>query len=93
MWLKWATGTDSTMTNLGRSKVSMINEVDAIQFTTVLIGRQLKVMREQAGLSQVEVARKARTRPEMLSRLEHGRGNPTVKLVERIVKAIQNLAG
>jgi len=79
------------MSDLGRAHVA-IGEVNAVQFTTVLIGRQLKAMRENAGLSQVQVAKKAKTRPEMLSRLEHGHGNPTVKLVERIARAIEKLA-
>lgn len=78
--------------NLGRSPSVAVGEINAIQFTTILIGKQIKAMREQAGLSQSEVARNAHTRPETISRLENGSGNPTVTLVERIVRAINKLA-
>lgn len=78
------------MNDLGRLQVA--KEVDAVQFTTVLIGKQIKQMRMNIGLSQAEVARRAKIRPEMISRLENGRGNPTVRLVERIVKAIERFS-
>jgi predicted transcriptional regulator len=63
--------------------------VEAVWYSTVLIGRQLKAMREAAGLTQAEVAARAGVRPEALSRLEAGNGNPTVSTVERVVKAIE----
>lgn len=77
--------------DLGRSGV-MAGEIDAVQFTTVLIGRQIKAARESAGLSQIDVARAARMPAPMISRLEHGRGNPTVGLLERIARAIRRLS-
>lgn len=67
-------------------------EVDAIQFSSVTLGRKLKYMRESAGLHQSDVAGLARIAPETLSRIENGHGNPTVKLVERIIKAIEHLS-
>lgn len=77
--------------DLGRAGV-MTGEINAVQFTTVLIGRQIKAARESAGLSQVDVARKARMPAAMISRLEHGRGNPTVGLLGRIARAIEKLS-
>lgn len=62
--------------------------IEAVWYSTILIGRQLKALREAADLSRAEAAARARIRPEALSRLEAGNGNPTVSTVERIVKAI-----
>lgn len=74
------------------SRASFACEVDAAQFTAGVIGQQIRQMRINEGLSQAVVARKAGIRPEMLSRLESGRGNPTVRFIERIVRAIEKLA-
>lgn len=67
--------------------------LDAISYANTAIGRDLRKMREEAELSQAEVARKAKIRPEMLCRIEAGRGNPTVATVTKIVKAIERLSG
>ena len=66
--------------------------LDAFSYANIAIGRDLRKMREEAGLGQAEVARKARIRPEMLCRIEAGRGNPTVGTVAKIVKAIKRLS-
>ena len=66
--------------------------LDAISYANLAIGRDLKKMREEAGLAQAAVARKAKIRPEMLCRIEAGRGNPTVATVAKIVKAIERLS-
>lgn len=70
----------------------IMGEVKAIQFSSIVLGRKLKHMRESAGLHQSEVAKVAHVAHETLSRIENGHGNPTVKLVERIVKAIERLS-
>ena len=62
--------------------------VDAVQFANESIGRDLKMKREAAGLTQAEVAKTAKVRPEMIPRLESGLGNPTVATVNKILRAI-----
>ncbi len=60
--------------------------------TVPQIGKYLRKIREKAGLSQAEVARKAKVSPAMLCRLEKGKGNPTVGTVSRIIRAIRSLS-
>jgi DNA-binding XRE family transcriptional regulator len=62
--------------------------VDAIEYVTWSIGRDLRRQRLATGLTQAEVARRAGIRVETLSRLENARGNPTVATVSKIVRAI-----
>ena len=62
--------------------------VDALDFTTWSIGRDLRRLRRKAGLTQAEVAARAKIRVETLSRLENGHGNPTVKTVHKILRAV-----
>lgn len=61
---------------------------DAVNFATESIGRDLHRKRRAAGLSQAELAEKAGIRAETLSRLENGRGNPTVATVKKILYAL-----
>lgn len=62
---------------------------DAIAYARVSIAKGLRRQRLEAGLTQAEVARRAGIRSETLSRLENGRGNPTVATVSKIVRAIE----
>lgn len=66
--------------------------MDAVTFANASIGRKLRRRREESGLSQAEVARKAKIRAEMLCRIESGDGNPTVSTVAKIVRAIKALS-
>lgn len=61
---------------------------DAIEFARLSIGRDLRHKRKKVGLTQPQVAAKAGIRLETLSRLENGRGNPTVATVKRILQAL-----
>ncbi len=62
--------------------------VDAVEYAKMSIGRNLRQKRKRAGLTQAEVAFKAGIRAETLSRIENGRGNPTVVTVRRILSAL-----
>ena len=66
--------------------------MDAIAYANLAIGGDLRKMRQKAGLSQAEVARKAKIAPAMLCRIESGQGNPTVGTISKIVKAIETLS-
>lgn len=66
--------------------------LNAVAYANLSIGRDLKRMREEAGFSQVDVAREATIRAPMLCRIEAGQGNPTVGTITKIVKAINRLS-
>lgn len=66
--------------------------MDAVTFANLAIGEDLLNMRQAVGLTQAEVAKKAKIRPEMLCRIESGNGNPTVSTVTKIVRAIRALS-
>ncbi len=61
---------------------------DALELVSWSIGRDLRRLRRKAGLSQAEVAARAKIRVETLSRLENGHGNPSVKTVQKILWAV-----
>lgn len=69
----------------------MANQIDAVSFASTSIGKDLRKRREAAGLQQIDVARRAHIRPETLSRIEHGHGNPTVRFIRGILRAIEYL--
>ena len=60
----------------------------AVEFGRLSIGRDLTAKRAATGLSQADVAARARIRVETLSRLENGHGNPTVATVRKILRAL-----
>lgn len=66
-----------------------VRHVSLMEFIKRPIGSSLRCMREKAGLSQSCVARRARMRPEVLCRLEQGKGNPTVGTLRKILIAIE----
>jgi transcriptional regulator with XRE-family HTH domain len=49
---------------------------------------KLKAIREAKGISQAELARKARITREYVNRLEAGRYDPTVGVLQRLAKAL-----
>lgn len=62
--------------------------LDAVEYANAVIGRKIRMAREAIGLTQTEAAARAKMRPEVLSRIESGRGNPTVATINRIMRAI-----
>ncbi len=54
-----------------------------------LIGLRIKELRKRKGLSQEEVAEKAETSPNYLSRMERGTENPTLDMLIKISEALK----
>ncbi len=54
----------------------------------VLVARKIIRRRRAAGLTQVELARRAGIRPETLNRIEQGRHDPSVATVDKIDRAL-----
>jgi transcriptional regulator with XRE-family HTH domain len=52
------------------------------------IGMKLKTLREEKRLSQATLAKKARITREYVNRLEAGRYDPTVGVLQRLAKAL-----
>jgi len=71
-----------------RIRVAGRSYADALAYATVSIAKDLRRQRLAAGLTQADVSRRAGVRVETVSRLENGRGNPTVATVSKIVRAI-----
>ena len=60
----------------------------AVEALRVSLARKIIRRRQAAGLSQVELARRAGIRPETLNRLEQGRHTPTVATVDKLDRAL-----
>jgi transcriptional regulator with XRE-family HTH domain len=52
------------------------------------IGEAMSRARKQAGMTQQELARHAKTRQANISRLERGIQNPSVEFLERIARSL-----
>lgn len=53
-----------------------------------VVARNVRAFREDRGLSQEEVADRARVHTTYLSGIENGRRNPTVDVLERLAAAL-----
>ena len=62
--------------------------VDAIEYSSWSIGRDLRRLRRKAGLTLAEAAARARVRADTLARLENGQGNPTRTTMRKILRAL-----
>jgi predicted transcriptional regulator len=61
----------------------------AVAYARASLARKIIRQRRAAGLSQVQLARRARIRPETLNRIERGKVAPAIRTVERIVRALE----
>jgi ribosome-binding protein aMBF1 (putative translation factor) len=61
----------------------------ALEAMRVSIARSILRHRRRAGLTQVELARRAGIRPETLNRIEHAKHTPAVATVSKIEKALK----
>lgn len=52
------------------------------------MGQQIKKLREQRGLSQAALAARAKITREYVNKLEAGRYDPTVGVLQRLAKAM-----
>jgi transcriptional regulator with XRE-family HTH domain len=64
---------------------------EAIAFIKESMGREVRYRREQAGLSQADLAKEADVRVETISRIEREKGNPTLDTLDNIVRALGRL--
>ena len=62
--------------------------VDAVTFAVESIGRDIRRKRTAAGFSQGELAGPAGVQSATISRLENGRGNPTVATIKKILRVL-----
>lgn len=56
--------------------------------TSIMVGSAVRAARRRAGLSQVELARRAGTSQPSIARLERGLVSPTVISLDRIARAL-----
>jgi len=74
-------------------KGETVETVPALEFATRSMGKKLSTMRQASGMTQLELARKAKVRPETVSRIERGGGNPTARTIQRLLHAMGNPRG
>lgn len=56
--------------------------------TAIMVGASVRAARRRAGISQAELARRAKTSQPSIARLEKGQVSPTVISLDRIAKAL-----
>jgi len=61
----------------------------AVEYARVSLARKIIKARRSAGLSQAELARRARIRPETLNRIEKGRTTPDTATIAKIERALE----
>ena len=74
----------STVAKLESDKV----DLEVTNKLSDLVGERLRLVRERAGLSQRELARRSDVTNGTLSNIEQGRVSPSIASIEKILKAI-----
>ena len=64
----------------------------SIEHVRLSLAKKVAAQRIAAKMTQVELARRARVRPETISRLENGLHMPSVRTFERITRALERRA-
>lgn len=70
-------------------KADSNGDVPAVEYGRKLLARRLVLARRRAGLTQVELARRAKIRVETLNRLEKGKHNPDEATFNKIERALR----
>jgi DNA-binding XRE family transcriptional regulator len=65
----------------------------ALEAMKVSLARRILRQRRRAGLTQVQLARRAGIRPETLNRIEQGKNTPSVATMKKIDRALQKAEG
>jgi ribosome-binding protein aMBF1 (putative translation factor) len=65
----------------------------ALQAMAVSIARGILRDHRRLGLSQAELARRARIRPETLNRIEQGKHDPSIRTLEKIDRVLREAQG
>jgi ribosome-binding protein aMBF1 (putative translation factor) len=65
----------------------------AAQALQVSIAREIVRRRRAAGLTQIELARRATIRPETLNRIEQGKHAPSVSTIEKLDRELAKAEG
>jgi len=55
----------------------------------IQFGKNIKIARTEAGLTQQQVADKAKTHVNYYARIERGEENPSYETLEKIIKALR----
>lgn len=70
-----------------RPAIATMNDSD-LTAASIDIGHRLRVLREERGLTQRELARASRLSPNALSQIERGRVSPSVSTLNRLAAAL-----
>jgi ribosome-binding protein aMBF1 (putative translation factor) len=61
----------------------------AVEYARASLARKIIKARQQAGLTQAELARRAAIRPETLNRIEKGKATPDTATIAKIELALE----
>ncbi len=73
-------------------KANVDGTVDAIAYARASVARDLILARRDAGLTQTQLAKAAKVRPETVSRLESGLQTITESTMKKLWKVLENCA-
>ncbi|MCG3179808.1 MAG: hypothetical protein BIFFINMI_02153 [Phycisphaerae bacterium] len=63
----------------------------AVEYARVSLARKIIKARQQAGLTQAALARRAGIRPETLNRIEKGKTSPDTATIAKIERALETV--